>query len=305
MGVPLTPARAAAAPEPRPDGRACSARAREAARQSALLAGIWCPPGTDDAHAPQRWRGSPQAQARGLRAYRDNATAVVTRALRVAYPTVDALVGDEAFAVLARAYARQHPPVCADLARYGEEFARAWAGSPGLDTLPYLADVARLDWAVHVIEAAADPAAQVIDLERLAQDDPLRLGLRFADGVACIESDWPVVSIWQAHHTERASWPAPRRFAAVNEALTAGAGECALVWRDGWRAGVSTLPAADAAFTTALLGGLNLAAALDRAGAAFAFDAWLLQAVQRQCLQAVLRLRDPEDPIAPPGASTS
>jgi hypothetical protein len=92
----------------------------------------------------------------------------------------------------------------------------------------------------------------------------------------------PVARIWHAHRST-----AEDRFAGVREAFALGLGEHALVWRDGFQARVEALPAADAQFMQALREGQTLAAALDAAGAGFAFERWLPQALQRGWLTAV------------------
>jgi hypothetical protein len=51
---------------------------------------------------------------------------------------------------------------------------------------------------------------------------------------------------------------------------------------------VQGLDAAAAQFTAAVLAGQALGAALDQAGEAFAFDQWLLQALQQHWLLEVL-----------------
>jgi hypothetical protein len=97
---------------------------------------------------------------RGLQAYRANAGALAERALAAAYPDRAQLLGDESFAGMARAYWHHHAPVLGDVARWGAELPAFIAAAEQLAEEPYLADVARLDWAVHMAQSAADgPAA--------------------------------------------------------------------------------------------------------------------------------------------------
>ncbi|HSC11045.1 MAG TPA: DNA-binding domain-containing protein, partial [Rhodanobacteraceae bacterium] len=58
-----------------------------------------------------------------LALYRGNISAAWEKALANAYPVVRALVGDEFFGGLARAYGRAHPSVSGDLNRFGARFA--------------------------------------------------------------------------------------------------------------------------------------------------------------------------------------
>jgi len=252
---------------------------KEALRQQMLLRALWADarPGV-----VAGWlRDAPPRATRALQAYRANAGALAERALGVAFPTVAQLVGAESFAALARALWAAQPPQRGDIGCWGEALPAFIAAAPQLAEEPYLADVARLDWALHRAALAADRAA-VRGLELLADGDPSALWLRLAEGLALLSSAYPVVSLWQAHRIDAAD-----RFAPAREALANGQGEHALVWRDGFMATLLALPEADALFVQGLLDGDSLASALDRAGTGFDFERWLLQALQHGWLQAL------------------
>lgn len=252
--------------------------AREALRQQMLLRALWrdARPGV-----VAGWMRDGARFERGLQAYQANASALAERALAGAFPTVQQLVGDETFAVLARAFWRRRPPQRGDIGEWGEALPDFIADDEQLASEPYLADSARLDWAVHRAERAADaPALQ--GLQRLATGDPAALRLRLVPGCAVVASAHPVVAIWQAHRRSDAD-----RFGPVRAAFEAGRGETAFVVRQGWRAAVHALAEPEARFTAALLGGAVLSAALDTAGDGFDFEAWLLAALQSGWLAGV------------------
>jgi hypothetical protein len=117
---------------------------REQRRQQALLQALWQPQQqhgslTDWLRAP----GTALTQ-RGLQAYAANAGASAERALAASFPTVQALVGDEAFAGLARACWRALPPERGDLACFGAALPGFIEADTLLADVPYLADCARL-----------------------------------------------------------------------------------------------------------------------------------------------------------------
>lgn len=256
----------------------------EALRQQLLLRTLWrdAPPGV-----VAGWlRDSPQRITRGLQAYRAHAGALAERALGAAFPTVALLVGEESFAALARALWQAQPPQQGDIAQWGAALPAFIGAAPQLADEPYLADVARLDWAVHRAELAADGDASVQGLQQLADGDPATLRLCLAEGVALIASPHPVVSIWQAHRSNAAE-----RFAPVRAALARGDGERALVHREGFAVRVLAVPEATAGFMQALRAGASLGHALDAAGPGFAFDGWLVQALQQGWLRSV----EPQD----------
>ena len=261
---------------------------REALRQRMLLRALR---GDAGSAVLQGWLRNDVAAGRGLGAYRANAGAAAERALASAFPTVRQLMGEHDFAALARAHWQAAPPRECDLGRFGAALPAFIADSASLADEHYLADVARLDWAVHLAERAADAPAAAAGLALLAEGDPLRLVLRARPGTALVDSPHPVATIWLAHRSD-----APDRFDAVRAAFAAGAGEHALVRREGWRAVVETLDAADAAFTHAVLDGVPLAAALHRAGAGFVFETWLVRALRDAWLVDVVPLAEESNP---------
>ncbi len=222
----------------------------------------------------------PRQVQRGLAAYQAHAGALAERALAAAYPTLQQLLGDESFAALARDFWRHHPPEAGDITRWGEGFE-------SLAEEPYLPDMARLEWALHRVQTACDaPDGAPEGLALLATHEPVSLRLQLPAGSVVLVSAWPVFSLWQAHqHTDA------NRFDGVRVALAEGRGEQGLVTRSGWVPQVLALPAAEAAFTAALLAGCSLQQALTDAGkensAGFDFEAWLIAALQARRLVAV------------------
>ena len=224
---------------------------------------------------------------RGLAAYRANAEALAERALGTAFGSIRAMLGDEDFAHLAAEFWRARPPQRGDVGEWGAEFADWLQAHPAMARWPYLADCARLDFALHCNERAADASFDADSLALLADVDPQRLRLVTMPGTALISSRWPIVTIHQAHRSG-----ADADFARAGEAIERECAQHALVSRDGWRAAVTDLTEAEAAWTASLLEGATLASALDRAGSGFDFAAWLARAIQQRWLKGVVRVAD-------------
>jgi hypothetical protein len=253
---------------------------RELARQQQMLRTLWRR--APDASLALWLRESGARAEQGLDAYRGNATAIAERTLAAAFPTVQQLMGEQSFAQLSRVFWHRLPPRCGDLTRYGDALPGWIAEDAQLASEPYLSDVARVDWAVHKIEHAADVPATPEGLALLAQLDPSQLMMCLRPALTWIGSRWPVVKIWQAHRSGAAD-----RFAPVRQAFANQLAETALVARPQWRAEVCAIDDATVRFMAALQSGTTLAAALDVAGAGFQFEPWLHDAVRQQWLQAV------------------
>ena len=271
---------------------------REAARQQAVVAALW-QPGVSAAGALEGWcRDSPVTVARGLQAYRANGSAIAARALEAAYPTVCALIGADDFHQLARELWAAQPPVRGDLGQWGAPLAAFLEVHPALAGWPYLGDCARLDWAVHLCEHAADVQLDAASVARLGDTDPQQLHLQLRPGLSVLASQWPVVTIHRAHR----QGAAPDALAAARDALRSGVAESALVCRSGWRAQVHCIDPATTLWTQRLLAGDSLAASLDAVSAAsevgpFNLAAWLTTALGGGWLQGITATGDGVDSI--------
>lgn len=230
-----------------------------------------------------------QTSARGLNAYTSNAHSLAERSLASVYPVLAQLLGDESFAAFARAFWHAHPPQRGDLAHWGDALTGFIAASPQLADVPYLADVARVEWALHQAATAPDAEADLATLHLLMEQDPALLYLRLAPGVKLVPSDWPVVSIVHAHGVAEGSTPDLSR---VRERLHSGSAdgaataETALVWRQGFKPQVREALPGEPAFVAALHAGHTLDEAFSAIDT-LDFAVWLPQSVATGLLLAV------------------
>jgi hypothetical protein len=254
----------------------------ELERQRALLAALWRGGPEPEVALPAGLRAGHVAAARGVQAYRANAGAAAERALASTYPVLRALVGGASFAGLVRAYWRARPPARGDLAWLGVGLPDFVADDRQLADVPWLADVARLEWLLACAEGAADApgsaAQHLASLQVLSEHDPRGLHIALAPGAAVLRSAWPVASVWRAHRPDAD----PGAFDEARALVAARTGEIAFVWRPEWAARVDVVDETSACFLQALVEGRSLASALahaTRADAAWAFDAWLARAI--------------------------
>ena len=124
--------------------------------------------------------------------YRNTCARGAVEALRAAYPTVDMLLGEEMFTQVALDYRRERPPSGPVLSEYGGEFVAFLLRQPWTCELPYLADVARLDWLWLESFLAPEPAVML-----RPSSDVARVALHSAARFAWLAT--PAMTIWQAH----------------------------------------------------------------------------------------------------------
>ena len=135
--------------------------------------------------------------------YRRAIIGTLVRTLGAIHPVCKRLVGDEFFDAMGRVYARQTPSESPDLGDYGESFSTFIAGFEPAAELPYLADVARLEWCWHrAFHAPDEKGLDISALGNVAETDTDRIVFRLPVSAHLLTSDYPVQHIWQVNQDD-------------------------------------------------------------------------------------------------------
>lgn len=236
--------------------------------------------------AAELFRGPAVRALTRLAVYRGNVYGNCAKALASAFPIVRKIVGEEFFDAMAREYARAHPSTSGDLHQYGgrlPEFLEAFAHTADL---PYLPDVARMDWLAHCSYYARD--SEPFDTAALAGVPPehhVSLHPRLAPACAVLESAWPLGRLWTIHQDDYQG--------AFEIDLHAGPDRI-LVHRPRWRVQVLSLAPGDFRFLDSAARGATLGEALEAAADVDGeFDPSM--ALARWIDAAVIASVDPQD----------
>ena len=139
---------------------------------------------------------------RGVGIYRSNSRGTRVRALEAAYPVCRQVVGQDCFRALARDLVDQSPSPGPDLNAYGGGLPR-WCARlvrrrAAFAALPWLPDLARLEWGLHRAWYAPDDGP--LDLALLeGHPDPGTLVPVVSQSLSLLQSRWPVDAIWHDH----------------------------------------------------------------------------------------------------------
>ena len=140
--------------------------------------------------------GRLQPEAR-LQIYRNHVILTLTEALKATFPVVCRLVDERFFRYAAHEYIGESLPSRPCLAEYGGSFPDFLATFPACRELVYLADVARLEWAINrALHAAAADAA---DRPALWSSD---LVLTLHPSLQLVASQYPIERIWRANQPD-------------------------------------------------------------------------------------------------------
>jgi hypothetical protein len=183
----------------------------------------------------------PPDEAIGI--HRDTVFGALANALRLSYPTVEALVGTQFFDRACAIFVQQNLPRIASLAAYGGGFADFLSGFGPAAALAYLADVARLD---HAVETALRASLQ---RRHFVLNGAISLGL--PQSLTVLPLAYPAEEI-------RAELDDDTALAAID---TRPAERFVLVWRKGNEAAVRRVSPAAGCFLASLMAGNGAEAA--------------------------------------------
>jgi Putative DNA-binding domain len=183
--------------------------------------------------------------------YRNNVTVSLIDALAAVYPAVQRITGVEFFRAMARFHVRATPPTSPLLFDYGRDFPPFIETYEYARTMPWLADVARIERAWLDAYHAADVAPLSTDALALVPPERLADVVFTAHPAArIVRSSFAAVTIFAANRGEGASGQ-----------IDAGTPEDALITRPEMDVVVRQLPEGRAVFLTGLMSGQTLGVA--------------------------------------------
>ncbi|WP_248742781.1 MULTISPECIES: DUF2063 domain-containing protein [unclassified Pseudomonas] len=223
----------------------------QAVFSAALLdVGLPCPDGLCSANGAD--------PASRFAVYRNNVQGSLSNALADSYPVVRQLVGEEFFRAMVGVFIQNHPPRSPLMSDYGSDLADFISGFEPASSVPYLADVARLErlrtLAYHAADAlplSQEQIAAFADQEALSN---LRIGLH--PSLHVLDSAFAVVDIWAAHQQD-----------ATLAGIELNQAQHALILRNGLEVEVFAVDPGVNPFIRQLKAGLSLTEALESAEA--------------------------------------
>ena len=161
--------------------------------------------GPDDQAPPEVTSHSNPRPKRRFDVYRNNVAASLTGTLAARFPVVERLVGEEFFQAMALVFVEGAPPRSPVLLHYGADFPKFLETFEPVADVPYLPDVARLEYLQNAAYNAAD--AKPLTVEDFQALPPETISdARFVPhpSLGLVASEYPVYSIWRtnAHDTE-------------------------------------------------------------------------------------------------------
>lgn len=174
------------------------------------------------------------------------------------YPAVRRILGEGPFRSLVARYVRACPPRSYDIGRAGDRLAEFLETDALLETLPFLPDLARFEWALAEAYVAADdpPPLRWDALVPLPPNAVADLPLALHPSVAVVRSPWPLFELRDCQDLPDEAVAIPVTGRAVD----------ALVYRRGLDVARRALDEGEADLLTRMGAGTTLARLADVAG---------------------------------------
>lgn len=197
----------------------------------------------------QAGRLSPES---GFAIYRNNMQGGLKKALMETYPVCQRLVGEHCFQSILSHYIAEYPSQTPNLCDYGVEFPQFLLTIPFIGEVPYLGDVASLEWAIHrVLIGKEEERFDWTVLESVPSEKHQDLIFRRRSNSVLYASPYPIDRIWETNQPD---------FQGEDSVDLAAGENRLLLWRSGYDLRIDRLPKPEWELLTLLEGGYTLAA---------------------------------------------
>ncbi len=177
-----------------------------------------------------------------LEIYHNNYIENGIRALSITYRTLFGIMDEKDFRRLASTYLLKYPKICFDWADYGEHLASYMFEIEALSEMPYLPELAEVDWCLMQIERAANKGFVAESFGLMQSIDMQLLKFDPAPGLQTMKVRFPIYEIYnlvhgapnnnQSDNNANESLSVQNVNKLVNDAINKGTYRSIVLWRE-------------------------------------------------------------------------
>ncbi len=135
--------------------------------------------------------------------YRNNVWSSLINGLADSYEVVKTLVGEDFFNGLAQRYITKHPPQSPIMSKWGGHFSELIANDIDCKSVPYLADVAQLEWLriclYHALDETPLSTTEVQTILTTNINQLMDCSIQMLTASDILNSQFNTASIWSLH----------------------------------------------------------------------------------------------------------
>lgn len=158
--------------------------------------------------------------------YQNNLQENFTNALKIAYPVCFKVVGEPFFNAMVKAYIKKTPSYSPVLDCYGAEFSHFIGTYRPASSLPYLADIASLEWVwLQTFLSADQGLSNYTDFSNIDSQIVAELVFELPINATLFQSAYPILQIWEVNQPD---------FCGNDRVDLAQGGVKLMIWRKRW-----------------------------------------------------------------------
>ena len=139
-----------------------------------------------------------------LEIYRNNVFGNFDSVLEIIYPITKKIVGENYFDNLCKKYHKQHPSKSGNLDDYGKYFYKLINDLKSEHKLPYLKDVAKIEWQCHFAYFTKDVAGfEVEKFQNLKEKELFKVRFKLHPSSYLLASKHPIYSVWKFSESDK------------------------------------------------------------------------------------------------------
>lgn len=222
---------------------------------------------------------------RGLAIYQRNLKASAISALKITFPTVLKLIGDEVFSYAVEQLIKQSPPSEGDWGIWGRNFSNVLKQLTALQAFPYVADIATLDFSLHRIGREKDIELDMDSISLLASTGLDELRVVLSPTITLLDSEFPIVDIYNANHSSLNQ--SEHHLKDAQQKLAMGLGQVALIYRPQFKPLVRAIEPEEHNWLLLIQKNFSIGKALDALKyrkKEFSLEAWLPLAIKQNLI---------------------
>ena len=234
---------------------------------------------------------------KALNIYHNNFIENGIRALAITFPSVEGLIGQDSFRILAKHYLIDEPKTQFDWGEYGDSFSEYIDEQEALAEYPFLGEAAELDWLIHQVQRDGDLEFQAETFAKLETEDSERLRFIPAPGLSLMPSWFPVVDLYQLVHdpylqSEEGVLARQELLKnitkSINNAINSEPPRSLVLWRAEYKAEFEYLSDAEALVIQKILSGDSVSQIIEALGEHnLDLVTWLTNAITKKLIFAV------------------
>jgi hypothetical protein len=232
---------------------------------------------------------------RGLAIYQRNLQTNAISALRITFPTVIKLIGEDVFAYAVAQLIKQDPPSAGDWGLWGKNFSEVLQPLAALQEFPYVADIARLDFSLHVSGREKDNEVDMNSMSLLATCELDQLRVVLSPSVKLIVSEYPIVDIYNANHcqTKKNDQSFNPSLDQAKQKLVENVGQTSLIYRPRYKPLVRAIESPEHDWIMLVQQGTSIGKSLDILTSRkqdFSLEHWLPLAINQNLISHLAKI---------------